>query len=853
MFEGQQVLGRDGLLGDVSASIAASRSAWLIGHRFSGRTSLLRELRRRLEDEDRTCIWIPGVVGLGHLPLSALSMAWRDSRMPKSPASVTDAATQLRNLVRSGSTVILIDDADHVDDVSGAVIGAIANEQNCPIVATSLVSNGHPQALLSGVHGLTHRVPAIEFNDLEAILRNGLGAPVEVDTMSRVFAKSSGIVGVACAIAEAAMLDGRLVRMPRSRVLRAREGLWSPRLEATVAAFLDPLKEEDRETLMTVAMGGLLDLSTARAVTSSASIESLERRGLLQVTVSGGRQIVSIVPALVVEYVRNERSPLLRTRLAEQLAAHAGNSEIAARATSDLVELSQAGERLDPVLVRLHMESLQSTLISASARWNATPTAGTAVTYARALLAAGSAPERVDELLSTRTARTDDPDDRLAHVTLHAEWLAIGKGDLAAGLSLLHNSQAEADPAHARRLEAAAVRLQCLMDGVPDDFESRLSVAPADAPEVQIDLREAAALGQLSLGRLADARRTLEALPTAHLESHRTLANDLFGWLLLAEGAHAQATDWSRRGLDCASRELDTDSMLRHAYLGSTLAVFSGDYSRADQIISRVIAVGAASPLLAHTELGLWVIGTILAVRRGSLAVAERFLRGLGRHRVAFGPMMGQSLVVAAAQMDAYQGEVDRAVEDIWAEGERAWSRGHKLAALQLKMMSAEIRMTPDRLDDIRSCAEEVEGDFLHSFLEFLVARERQDAHALLRAAPRLTDTGRPGLAAIALDLAEQYSPSGKRAHEEVSAARQRLSETTGGRRLDKKRLLVAAVTLTEREREIVDLIVRGMGNSEIAARLVLSVRTVESHLTRILRKSGTRTRDELIEQYSQF
>ena len=51
---------------------------------------------------------------------------------------------------------------------------------------------------------------------------------------------------------------------------------------------------------------------------------------------------------------------------------------------------------------------------------------------------------------------------------------------------------------------------------------------------------------------------------------------------------------------------------------------------------------------------------------------------------------------------------------------------------------------------------------------------------------------------------------------------------------------------LTQREREIVSLAANGESNAEIAERLVLSVRTVESHLYRAMRKLGVSTRQEL-------
>lgn len=52
---------------------------------------------------------------------------------------------------------------------------------------------------------------------------------------------------------------------------------------------------------------------------------------------------------------------------------------------------------------------------------------------------------------------------------------------------------------------------------------------------------------------------------------------------------------------------------------------------------------------------------------------------------------------------------------------------------------------------------------------------------------------------------------------------------------------------LTARETEVLRLIARGMTNAEIAAELSLSVRTIETHRTRIQQKLGLATRPELV------
>ncbi len=51
---------------------------------------------------------------------------------------------------------------------------------------------------------------------------------------------------------------------------------------------------------------------------------------------------------------------------------------------------------------------------------------------------------------------------------------------------------------------------------------------------------------------------------------------------------------------------------------------------------------------------------------------------------------------------------------------------------------------------------------------------------------------------------------------------------------------------LTRRERQIAELVAQGMSNKQIAAKLVISQRTAEGHVERILRKLGLTSRTQL-------
>ncbi len=56
-----------------------------------------------------------------------------------------------------------------------------------------------------------------------------------------------------------------------------------------------------------------------------------------------------------------------------------------------------------------------------------------------------------------------------------------------------------------------------------------------------------------------------------------------------------------------------------------------------------------------------------------------------------------------------------------------------------------------------------------------------------------------------------------------------------------------AAEGITEREREVLTLVGRGVSNSEIAASLCISVATVKAHVVRLFTELGARDRVQLV------
>ncbi len=245
---------------------------------------------------------------------------------------------------------------------------------------------------------------------------------------------------------------------------------------------------------------------------------------------------------------------------------------------------------------------------------------------------------------------------------------------------------------------------------------------------------------------------------------------------------------------------------------------------------------------------------TVLRIRRASIMPRIVGLVVLGLVRVRRGDPGHRDLLDEAWSLAEPTGDLFRMGQVVAARAEVAWLAGDREAVAAITDYS--LRLALER-DDRRWIGElgvwrrrARIDDELSNAAEPYAAQLADD---WMRAAAFWGDAGCRYEAALALADADEEEPL-RRALEELQRLEARPAASIVGRRLrelgardirlgPRPSTRTNAVGLTVREGEILTLVTEGLRNGEIAQRLFLSQRTVEHHVSAILRKLGADNR----------
>jgi predicted ATPase/DNA-binding CsgD family transcriptional regulator len=316
-------------------------------------------------------------------------------------------------------------------------------------------------------------------------------------------------------------------------------------------------------------------------------------------------------------------------------------------------------------------------------------------------------------------------------------------------------------------------------------------------------------------------------------------------------------------------QELEDHSGRAEALMGlGQVAHEQGEYQRADEMLSESLALARElrdQLMLARVLRALGSVARAQGDREQSLSLASESLalfRGVGDSHSA-GHLLDQ---IGVVQRDL--GELDRAAashqsgmellaaagceegvnSSRYRQARVARARGDRVQAIALAVQSLQGYRVLGNRRDVPACldlvAEIVVGDEPERAARLFAAAEaiRESMAVVLPPADRATRDSGVAEARAALS-ADAFS----RAWHEGRAS---LSDDAIGLALGAVKPPAAAAlpesSLTPRELEVATLVGRGHSNREIAAALVVSVRTAEAHVTNVLTKLALRSRAQL-------
>lgn len=775
------------------------------------------------------------------------------------------ARAAIASIAGDDRLLLLVDDVDLLDDTSLALLLPLVLQRAVFLVAT--LRSGRPvpgvvATLAKDGHVEVEDVSPLDHDGIVTLLHRVLDGPVETASGERLAAVSAGNLQVL----------HEVVQLGRQRgTLRLEHGAWRltevpvPRaLDELIRSRLGSLVGTERRGVDLLAVAGSLLVDDLAELVGSSTVADLERSQAVRTSQVGDHWVASLAHPMYGEVLRTELSGMTERELKRDLA-----DLFEARGASTPDDLSKlAAWRLDSggevaagVLLAAGRLALMGRDIESARRFAAAAAErGARHDASRIGVEAAVLANDAAGVETAVAAVWDDaglPDACRAHLARRLALTRFALADHRGALAVTEDAAMRVrEPAAAAAVQAQRAEILATM-GRPAEALHVLDADPAGddvEPRVLAQRCAARSTAALSLGRFAEA-----------IEAART-------------GAAAQAAlpEWlARRG---AAAHLVNEA---HSY------GYSGRFAEARALVEPALASAIDSGALAAQVWFRIVLGEIWRDAGYGARCLEQF-----RIAVELAEPAGQraSLVwswVGVAQGHLLRGEIEQAAEALagadaagdspiatsWGTRERtrAWlhaARGDLTAARRLVTEVADAAAAEGmfnfesgprhdlvRFGDAAAGAARltelermVEGPWVQALACHARAAVADDPDGLADALDRFEALDSVTFAAeVALDLAAAHRRRSDGRH--AAAAERRaaaLVTRAGGVGTPGMQRGAALVPLTGREHEIALLARSGLTSAEIAARLVLSVRTVDTHLARVYRKLGITGRDGL-------
>ena len=773
--------------------------------------------------------------------------------------------------------IVLVDDAHHLDPASGALMLALAGTGAARPLLTIRSGLALPDAIVAlwKEHGLLRLdLQPLARSEVALLVDSFLGAPAEGAVHRRAFELSEG---------NALYVREFLADAESSGALTRADGLWRlsgerprfDRLRELIKARTGDLTAAGYRALELLALAAPLERGELRTLAGPEAIEELERKGLVLIVngegLSEGR--VALAHPLHGEVVNDELSTeaqrRLKRELAEALAARPGLTPL------DLVRVAawklDAGEP-DPELC---LQASRSALLEVAGvpgtGWGAVDlqlalrladAAGPGLEPALQAARAGMALDRfaeVEERLAPLEDEAAMADAEQAGAYLRTRALSLSwRGSGTEALDLIERAASWREGRDWTALVAAIRGWSLFYAGRPARAVRELEPLAGQAeiaPPIRLDLLVVLVLVLSRVG-LTDRCEALEPEIQA-LTGEFERAGIETGWAGIAvdvlariEAARELPAIAGRLAAGIARAERRGDEALAAgiSWVFGRLELNRGHTLDAARLLER--AAGGLTSGDPRNALGLALADLTRAhATRGdveaaaaALARAEAESRARpGIHRLTLELRLARAWTEAARGRSAAGREELLALADVTGENTVTEAEA-TYGALRL---GAPARSCAERL---ASLADDMESELVSAWAAHARALADGQGGAQLAAARRFAELEADLFAAeAATGAARALRAEGRQAsaHEAAALAAKHAGRSQGAR-TPAMSGSDEAMALTSREREIATLAATGASNPEIAEQLVISVRTVETHLYRVFKKLGVAERERL-------
>ncbi|WP_108637611.1 helix-turn-helix transcriptional regulator [Mycobacterium numidiamassiliense] len=864
MIGAETLTGRDSELGAIrrALSTAGKRSGVVIaGPAGVGKTWLAREVLRRAEASGERTNWIVGTDSAHALPLGAFIGSLGEAM--SNP--LTDVRRVINSFVahqRRGRVVVGVDDAHLLDGLSALVVHQLAQSGGVRLVVTVRTGGDEPDAVTAlWKDGLLER---LDLEPLSAaatreVIESGLDGPIDARCAAR-FQKLTG--------GNALFLRQLLADQVAAGRMRKTAGVWmwdgdvavSATLSDTLGRQMGRLNAGTAVVVDTLSQCEPLAVEVLCDLAPRSDVAAAERMGLVSIERTGTGLMARLAHPLFGELRRASAGELylseIRGRLATRLGNH-GDADMQATVRRALLRLESD---LDPD-PGLYLESarhamtlldldLADRFASAAARAGAPGAAGV---RAMNLVLLGRGEQAEAALREMAGADLVD-----GH-----HWATVRAANLIWMLG---------------RPQDAAV----ILDGLAD---------PANAPESPAQLAERlavrACLDAVSARCELAAETARTALDFPALPGFHAMMASLA--LIMAMGALGEVDELARVA-EQALRRATTSFQASHMryWFGAVYGRACRLTGQIDEFVSTADQLADAArdiPGLAYANLAFLLGNAQLA--RGAVGDAARLVHeavaGVQRHSVTTGlrpatyfalaeahAKLGQSdeandavaqarscvpedflfmhtaLSLAGGWAMAANGRLNEAVASAREAAQLARDRGqptHELACIQAAAQWGDASQTA-RARELAAALSLPLAAAVAAHVEALLTGDGEGLLAASAAYRGIGDRAAAADAAAQASVAFDGGQNHRRALYAAALARE-LADECGGLHTPALRT-PAGLKLSGRQRDVIELVVAGLSNRQIADQLVMSVRTVEGHVYRACQRVGAQSREEL-------